>query len=255
MVQLEIMKRLENKVAVITGASKGIGAAIAKKLAKEGAAVVVNYAAAREDAEKVVADIVANGGKAVAVQGDVAKEADVKKLFAEATQQFGPVDVLVNNAGVYNWTGIEDVTEEDFHRQFNINVLGLLLASKAAVKSFGDKGGSIINIGSAVSTATPPGSAVYTATKASVDAITQVLSKELGPKNIRVNSINPGIVVTEGSQAAGFIGSEMADAMVGQTPLRRLGQPEDIALVATFLASDDSRWVTGEKILASGGLR
>ncbi|GGH63957.1 3-oxoacyl-[acyl-carrier protein] reductase [Filimonas zeae] len=249
------MKRLDNKVAVVTGASKGIGAGIAEKLAADGAAVVVNYAAAKEDAEKVVGKIVANGGRAVAVQGDVSKAADVDRLFAEAVGQYGAVDILVNNAGVYQWSALEDFTEESYHHQFNINVLGVLLASKAAAKNFGKKGGSIINIGSAVSSATPAGSAVYTATKSAVDAITRVLSKELGPKNIRVNSVNPGIVVTEGSTAAGFIGSEAEAGMVSTTPLGRVGQPEDIALATAFLASDDARWVTGELILASGGLR
>lgn len=249
------MKRLDNKVAVVTGASKGIGAGIAEKLAADGAAVVVNYAAAKEDAEKVVGKIVANGGRAVAVQGDVSKAADVDRLFAEAVGQYGAVDILVNNAGVYQWSALEDFTEESYHHQFNINVLGVLLASKAAAKNFGKKGGSIINIGSAVSSATPAGSAVYTATKSAVDAITRVLSKELGPKNIRVNSVNPGIVVTEGSTAAGFIGSEAEVGMVSTTPLGRVGQPEDIALATAFLASDDARWVTGELILASGGLR
>lgn len=249
------MKRLENKVAVVTGASKGIGAGIAEKLAADGAAVVVNYASSRADADKVVAKIAASGGRAVAVQGDVSKAADVDRIFAEALGQFGAVDILVNNAGVYQWGALEDFTEESYHTQFNINVLGLLLASKAAVKSFGEKGGSIINIGSAVTSVTPAGSAVYTATKSAVDSITRVLSKELGPKNIRVNSVNPGIVVTEGSTAAGFIGSELEAAMVSTTPLQRVGQPEDIALATAFLASDEARWVTGELILASGGLR
>ncbi|WP_134087973.1 SDR family NAD(P)-dependent oxidoreductase [Olivibacter sp. XZL3] len=249
------MKKLENKVAVVTGASKGIGAAIAKKLAAEGAAVVVNYGAAQADAETVVAEIVNHGGKAIAVQADVSKTADVDRLFAETIRQYGTLDVLVNNAGVYVWAPIEDLTEEAFHHQFNINVLGVLLTSKAAVNSFGDKGGSIINIGSAVSSATPAGSAIYTATKTAVDSITRVLSKELGPRNIRVNSINPGMVSTEGSRAAGFIGSEFAEAMVNETPLRRMGEPEDIAPVAAFLASDESKWLTGELILASGGVR
>lgn len=249
------MKKLENKVALITGASKGIGAAIAKKLAAEGAAVIVNYAASREDAGKVVAEIVNNGGKAVAVQADVSKTADVDRLFAETVKQYGAIDVVVNNAGIYPWGPIEEVTEEAFHSQFNINVLSVLLTSKFAVKSFSDKGGSIINIGSAISSATPAGSAIYTATKSAVDSITRVLSKELGPRNIRVNSVNPGMVDTEGSRTAGFIGSELADAMINETPLRRLGQPDDIAPVVVFLASDESKWLTGELILASGGVR
>ena len=249
------MKKLQNKVAVITGASKGIGAAIAKKLAQEGAAVVVNYASAREDAERVVAEIAKDGGKAVAIQGDVSKSEDIDRLFTETVSAFGAVDVLVNNAGVYQWSALEQITEADFHRQFGINVLGLLLASKAAAHHFSDKGGSIINIGSAVSSAAPAGSAVYTATKSSVDAITRVLSKELGARKIRVNSINPGMVDTEGARSAGFVGSELAGHMIATTPLGRLGEPEDIALVAAFLSSDDSRWLTGEIILASGGLR
>jgi 3-oxoacyl-[acyl-carrier protein] reductase len=249
------MKKLTNKVAVVTGASKGIGAGIAKHLAAAGASVVVNYASAKDGAEKVVADIVANGGKAVAIQGNVSNEADITRLFAETTKAFGPVDVLVNNAGVYKWGAIEEITAEDFHTQFNTNVLGLLLTTQGAVKNFNSNGGSIINIGSAVSAITPAGSAVYTATKSSVDAITHVLSKELGAKNIRVNSINPGMVETEGTHTAGFIGSDFAAELIKTTPLGRLGQPDDIAEVAVFLASDDSRWLTGELLLASGGVR
>jgi 3-oxoacyl-[acyl-carrier protein] reductase len=249
------MKKLENKVAVVTGASKGIGAAIAKKLAMEGAAVIVNYASAQEDAERMVAEIISNGGRAKAVQGDVSKTDDIDNLFKETVNHFGTVDILVNNAGVYQWGPIEDVTEDGFYHQFSINVLGPLLASKAAVKYFTDKGGSIINIGSGVSKRQPAGSVLYTATKSAVDAITGVLSKELGHKNIRVNSINPGMVNTEGSRAAGFIGSALEKTFLDMTPLGRIGMPEDIALVAVFLASDDSRWLTGEIILATGGLR
>jgi 3-oxoacyl-[acyl-carrier protein] reductase len=249
------MKRLENKVAVVTGASKGIGAAIAKSLAAEGAKVIVNYASSAADAEIVVASIINNGGTAIAVQADVAKEADIEKLFDATLKAYNGVDILVNNAGVYKWGALEEVTEEGFHSQFNINVLGLLLASKAAAKHFSATGGSIINIGSGVSRATPAGSAVYTATKSAVDAITGVLSKELGARNIRVNSVNPGMVETEGSIAAGFIGSEFADVLVKQTPLQRMGQPDDIAQVVTFLASEESNWLTGEIILASGGAR
>ncbi|HVS93990.1 MAG TPA: glucose 1-dehydrogenase [Mucilaginibacter sp.] len=249
------MKKLANKVAVVTGASKGIGAGIAKDLAAEGASVVVNYTSSKEGAEKVVADIVSNGGKAVAVQGDVSRSADVERLFAEAKNAFGRVDILVNNAGVYKFTGIEEITEDEFHRQFNTNVLGLLLSTKEAVKNFGDNGGSVINIGSVVSRITPPGSSIYTATKGAVDAITHVLSKELGPKKIRVNSINPGIVETEGTHAAGFIGSEFQKNAEQTTPLGRIGQPGDIAPLAVFLASDDSRWLTGETLLAGGGMR
>lgn len=249
------MKKLENKVAVVTGASKGIGAGIAKHLAAEGASVVVNYSTAKEGAEKVVAEIVNNGGRAIAVQGNVSNSADVERLFDETAKAFGYADVLVNNAGVYKFTAIDDFTEDEFHRQFDTNVLGLLLSSKAAVKHFGDKGGSIINIGSVVTAITPPGSSVYTATKGAVDSITHVLSKELGPRKIRVNSINPGMVETEGSHAAGFIGSDFQKETEKTAPLGRIGQPEDIAPLAVFLASDDSRWLTGETLLAGGGVR
>lgn len=249
------MKKLSNKVAVVTGASKGIGAEIAKQLAAEGAAVIVNYSSAKEGAEKVVADIVSKGGKALAVQGDVAKQTDVDRIFAETQKAFGGVDVLVNNAGIYQFGAIEDVTVEEFNRQFNTNVLGLLLVTKGAVKGFGEKGGSIINISSTVTRITPPGSSIYTATKGAVDSITQVLSKELGSRKIRVNSINPGIVETEGTHTAGFIGSEFHTNAVNSTPLGRTGQPNDIAPIAVFLASDDSRWLTGETIIASGGVR
>lgn len=249
------MKRLENKVALVTGASKGIGAGIAKGLAAEGASVVVNYASAKEDAEKVVAEIAAAGGKAVALQGDVSREADVEHLFTEIHQTFGHLNILVNNAGVYQFSGLEQITEEHFHRHFNINVLGLLLVTKGAVRSFGDKGGSIINIGSVAARITPPETAVYTATKGAVDAITGVLARELGPKKIRVNSINPGMVETEGTHTAGVIGSDFETQIAQQTPLGRIGQPDDIAPIAVFLASDESKWLTGEAIIASGGLR
>lgn len=249
------MKKLENKVAVVTGASKGIGAGIAKDLAAAGAAVVVNYSSAKAGAEKVVEDIVKNGGRAVAIQANVANSADVERLFAEAAKTFGGVDVLVNNAGVYQFSPIDDLSEDEFHRQFNTNVLGLLLASKAAVKQFGDKGGSIINIGSVVTAIAPPGSSIYTATKGAVDSITHVLSKELGPRKIRVNSINPGMVETEGTHTAGFIGSDFQKETEKTAPLGRIGQPEDIAPLAVFLASDDSRWLTGETLLAGGGVR
>ncbi|SDE75351.1 3-oxoacyl-[acyl-carrier protein] reductase [Mucilaginibacter pineti] len=249
------MKKLENKVAVITGASKGIGAAIAKSLAAEGAAVAVNYASDKKGADKVVTEITEAGGKAIAVQGDVSSRADVDRLFAETKEAFGGVNILVNNAGVYKFSPIEDVTEDEFHRQFNTNVLGLLLVTQAAVSSFGDNGGSVINIGSTVTRITPPQSSIYTATKGAVDAITQVLSKELGPKKIRVNAINPGMVETEGTHTAGFIGSEFQENMEKTTPLGRIGQPDDISPIAVFLASDDSRWLTGETIIASGGVR
>ncbi|MDB5156290.1 MAG: gdhI [Mucilaginibacter sp.] len=249
------MKKLLNKVAVITGASKGIGAGIAKSLAEAGASVVVNYASAKAGAEKVVEDIVAAGGKAIAVQGDVSKAADISRLFEETTKAFGPVDILVNNAGVYKFGAIEEINEDDFHYQFNTNVLGLLLTTQGAVKNFNPNGGSIINIGSVVSSITPPGSSIYTATKGAVDAITHVLAKELGPKKIRVNSINPGMIETEGTHTAGFIGSDFHAEAERTAPLGRIGQPEDIALIAVFLASEDSRWLTNETLLAGGGIR
>ncbi len=249
------MSSLSGKVAVVTGASKGIGAGIATALAAAGAAVVVNYASSKEGADRVVAEIVAAGGQAIAVQGDVSKQADVQRLFAETRQRFGSLDVLVNNAGIFRFGPIEAFTEEEFHRQFDTNVLGLLLATQEAAKHFGAEGGSVINIGSVVSRITPPGSVIYTATKGAVSAITQVLAKELGPRKIRVNSINPGGVETEGSRSMGLIGSDMEKQMVAQTPLGRLGQPDDIAPIAVFLASADSGWLTGEELLASGGYR
>jgi 3-oxoacyl-[acyl-carrier protein] reductase len=247
--------KLKNKVAVVTGASKGIGAGIAKGLAAEGAAVVVNYASSKEGADRVVSEIVEQGGKAIAVQGDVAKASDVQRIFAETKKAFGRVDVLVNNAGVYQFAALEEITEQQFHRQFDTNVLGLILASQEAVKHFDGAGGAIINIGSTASHLTPPATAVYTATKGAVDAVTRVLAKELGPKKIRVNSINPGLVETEGVHAAGVIGSDFQKQAESQTPLGRIAQPEDIAPVAVFLASEDSGWLTGETVLASGGLR
>jgi 3-oxoacyl-[acyl-carrier protein] reductase len=249
------MGKLAGKVAVVTGASKGIGAGIAKGLAAEGASVVVNYASSKEGADRIVAEITAKGGKAIAVQGDVAKAADVQRIFAETKKAFSQLDILVNNAGVYQFTPLEDITEDNFHRQFNTNVLGLLLATQEAAKHFGPDGGSIINIGSAVTALNPPASSIYTATKASVDAITHVLAKELGPRKIRVNSINPGMVETEGVHAAGFIGSDFQKHFESQTPLGRIGQPDDITPIAVFLASADSGWLTGETLLASGGLR
>ncbi len=249
------MKKLENKVAVVTGASKGIGAGIAKKLASAGASVVVNYASSKADADKVVQEIIANGGKAIAVQGNVSKTDDISRLFQETTSAFGAVDILVNNAGIYKFGAIEEINEEDFHSQFNTNVLGLLLTTQGALKNFNQDGGSIINIGSVVTNIAPVGSSIYTATKGAVDSITHVLSKELGPKKIRVNSINPGMVETEGTHTAGFIGSDFATESARTAPLGRIAQPEDIALVALFLASEDSRWLTGETLLASGGIR
>ncbi|MEJ0043604.1 MAG: glucose 1-dehydrogenase [Rhizomicrobium sp.] len=249
------MSRLQGKIAVVTGASKGIGAGVARALAAEGAAVVVNYAGDRAGAEKVVADIAAKGGKAVAVQGDVAVASDVKRLFRETRQAFGAPDILVNNAGIFKFMPLEDLTEDEFHRQFNVNVLGTVLASQEAAKNFGDKGGSIINLSSVVSVNPPPGSTIYSATKAAVDNITLSLAAELGPRNIRVNAIAPGPVDTEGFNTAGFAGSDFEKAAVARTPLGRVGQARDIAAIAVFLASDESGWLTGERLQASGGLR
>ncbi len=249
------MGQLTGKVAIVTGASKGIGAGIAKALGAAGAAVVVNYASSKEGADRVVAEIKNQGGKAVAVQGDVAKAADVERLFGETKKAFGQLDVLVNNAGVYGFAPLEAVTEEEFHREFGTNVLGLILATRESVKYFGPKGGSVINVGSVASAMTPPNSVVYTATKGAVDAVTGVLAKELGPKKIRVNSINPGGVETEGTHTGGIVGSDFQKQMIAQTPLGRFGQPEDIAPVAVFLASEASGWLTGEVLKASGGLR
>ena len=249
-----IMSKLTGKVAVVTGASKGIGAAIAKALAAEGASVVVNYASSKAGADAVVAAITAADGRAVAVGGDVSKAADAKGIVNAAIETFGRLDILVNNSGVYEFSPIEAITEEHFHKQFNTNVLGVLLTTQAAVGHLGE-GGSIINVSSVVSSITPPASAVYSGTKGAVDAITGVLARELGPRKIRVNSINPGVVVTEGTQSAGIIGSDLDAWALAQTPLGRLGQPDDIAAIAVFLASDDSRWLTGEHVVASGGMR
>ncbi len=249
------MSRLVNKVAVVTGASKGIGAAIAKALAAEGASVVVNYSSSKEGADTVVSEIVSKGGKAIAVQGSVSKSADVRRLFAETNKAYGRLDILVNNAGVYQFGALAEITEAEFHRHFDTNVLGLLLTTQEGVKFFGPEGGSIVNISSTVTRITPANSAVYTATKGAVDSITQVLAKELGPRKIRVNSVNPGLVATEGTQSLGYIGSDFEKQLEAQTPLGRTGQPEDIAPVAVFLASSDSAWMTGESLLASGGLR
>jgi 3-oxoacyl-[acyl-carrier protein] reductase len=249
------MGKLTNKVAVVTGSSKGIGAGIAKGLAAEGAAVVVNYASSKEGAERVVSEIKAKGGKAVAIRGDVSQAKDVQRLFADTKKAFGRLDVLVNNAGVYEFAPLEQVTEEQFHRMFGTNVLGLILATQEAASHFGAEGGSVINIGSVASSLTLPTTAVYTATKGAVDAVTRTLAKELGPRKIRVNSINPGVVETEGAHAAGVIGTDFVKGLEAQTPLGRIAQPSDIAPVAVFLASEDSAWVTGETLLASGGLR
>ena len=248
-------KKLAEKVAVVTGASKGIGADIAKHLAAEGAAVVVNYASSKEGADRVVDEITKGGGKAIAVQADVAKKKDIEHLFAETKKTIGQLDILVNNAGVYKFEPLEVVTENEFHRQFNTNVLGLILATQEAVKHFGTEGGSVINIGSVASDLTPPTAVIYGATKGAVDVITRVLAKELGLKNIRVNSINPGGVETEGFHAGGFSGTDFEKQMVAQTPLGRMGQPRDIAPAVVFLASSDAAWITGETLRVAGGLR
>jgi 3-oxoacyl-[acyl-carrier protein] reductase len=248
-------QKLAGKVAVVTGASKGIGAGIALNLAKEGAAVVVNYSSSREGADRVVAEITGNGGKAVAVQANLSKPADVERLFAEAKKAFGRLDVLVNNAGIYEFAPIEEVTPENFHKQFDLNVLGLLLSTKEAVKLFGAEGGSIVNISSLVSRTVFPGTSVYSATKGAVDALTRALAGELGPRKIRVNTVNPGMVETEGTHGAGITESEMRKQVEATTPLGRIGLPKDIAPAVAFLASDDSSWITGESFFIAGGSR
>jgi len=247
-------KKLNGKVAIVTGASKGIGASIAKHMADEGAAVVVNYASSKDGADRVVSEIKSKGGKAIAVQANVATKLDIERLFSETKKGFGRLDILVNNAGVYEFSPLEEVTEEHFHKHFNLNVLGLILAAKEAVKHF-NGGGNIINIGSTASSITPPNTSVYTATKGAVDAVTRTLAKELGPRHIRVNSINPGMVETEGVQAGGFNKGDFRNSMEAQTPLGRIGQVDDIAPAAVFLASDDSAWITGETLRIAGGLR
>jgi len=248
-------KKLSGKVAVVTGASKGIGAAIAKQLAAEGAAVVVNYSSSKTGAAKVVAEIMHGSGKAVAVQADMSNKAEIERLFAETRNAFGRLDILVNNAGIYEFAPLENVTEELFHKQFNLNVLGLILASQAAAPLFDSSGGSIINISSVVSTVGFPNASVYSGTKGAVDAITRSLARELGPRGIRVNAINPGMVETEGTHSAGITESEMRKQVEAQTPLGRIGQPNDIAGAAVFLASPDSSWITGETLVISGGNR
>jgi 3-oxoacyl-[acyl-carrier protein] reductase len=249
--------KLTGKVAVVTGASKGIGASIAQHLAGEGAAVVVNYASSKQGADRVVAEIAGKGGKAIAVQADVSKKADIERLFAETRTAFGRLDVLVNNAGIYEFAPLGEVTAEHFHRQFDLNVLGLILASQEAVKYFGPAGGSIVNISSVVATAAPAAASVYSATKAAVEAVTRSLAKELGPRQVRVNSINPGLVETEGTTSAGTAAeeSDFRKQYEAQAPLARIGQPEDIAPAAVFFASDDSRWITGESLYIPGGYR
>jgi 3-oxoacyl-[acyl-carrier protein] reductase len=240
---------------VVTGASKGIGAGIAKQLAAEGAAVVVNYASSKQDADRVVDEIGKRGGKAVALQGSVAKKADVERLFSESEKAFGKIDIVVNNAGVYEFVPLEEATEQQFHRMFDTNVLGMLLSTQEALKHLDPDGGSIINIGSLASSLTPPTAVVYNATKGAVDAITRTLAKELGPRKIRVNSINPGMVVTEGAVAGGYTEGDMRNTFESMTPLGRVGQTDDIAPAAVFFASDDSKWITGETLLIAGGLR
>ncbi len=244
-----------DKVAVVTGASKGIGAEIARQLAAEGAAVTVNYASSKEGADRVVDEITKRGGQAIAVKANVASKAEVEQLFAVTKKAFGRIDILVNNAGVYEFSPIEELTEESFRRHFDINVLGLLLATQEAVKHFASNGGSIINISSTVTSLTPPNTAVYTGTKGAVDAITRTLAKELGPRGIRINAINPGMVETEGVASAGFNEGEFRKGIEAQTPLGRIGQPGDIAPAAVFFASPDSKWITGETLRLAGGLR
>jgi len=248
-------KKLAGKVAVVTGASKGIGASIAKHLAAEGAAVVVNYSSSKPGADRVVTDIAGKGGKAIAVQADVAKQAEIERLFVETKKAFGRVDILINNAGVYEFSPLETVTEDQFHRHFDVNVLGLILASKEAAKYFGPEGGSIVNVSSTVTSLTPPNSSVYTGTKGAVDAITRTLAKELAPRKIRVNAINPGMVETEGVVAAGFSEGEFRKQIEAITPLGRIGQVDDISPAALFFASPDSAWITGETLRVAGGLR
>lgn len=249
------MGKLTGKVAVVTGASKGIGASIAEHLAAEGASVVVNYASSKAGADKVVSAITAKGGKAIAVQADVSTEADIKRLFAETKKAYGKLDILVNNAGIYEFLPLEGITAKHFHKQYNLNVLGLLLTTQEAVKLIGPEGGSIINIGSVAGQSPVATGSVYSSTKAAVDAITIALSKELGPRKIRVNSVNPGMVETEGFHAAGIAESDFRKMVEAQTPLGRIGQPEDIGRVAAFIASDDAGWVNGQTVMISGGMR
>jgi 3-oxoacyl-[acyl-carrier protein] reductase len=250
-----ITKRLSGKVAIVTGASKGIGAAIAKQLAAEGAALAVNYSSSKDGADRVVAEIIKNGGKALAVQANMTRKDEIVNLFAETKKAFGKLDILVNNAGIYEFAALEEITDDHFHRQFNLNVLGLINSVQESLKYFGSQGGSIINISSIVSTYTPPNGSVYSATKAAVDAVTKSLAKELGSRKIRINSINPGMVETEGTHSAGITESAMRKQTEAMTPLGRIGQPGDIAPTAAFLASSDSGWITGETFFITGGLR
>jgi len=248
-------QRLSGKVAVVTGASKGIGAAIAKHLADEGAAVVVNYASSKEGADRVVAEITGKGGKAIAVQANVAKQVDIQRLFAAAKAAFGRLDVLVNNAGIYEFLPLEAITPEHFHKQYNLNVLGLLLTTQEAVKHFGPAGGSVVNISSVAADQAPATGSVYSGTKAAVNAITKSLAKELGPRKIRVNAVNPGMVESEGTHSTGIMQSDFRKNTEAQTPLGRIGQPQDIAPAVVFFASPESAWITGETLYISGGLR
>lgn len=247
--------RLKDKVALVTGASKGIGASIAKYLAAEGAAVVVNFSTSKEGADRVVAEIVSKGGKAIAIQANVALQADIKRLIEETVKNFGKIDILVNNAEIYEFAPLEDITAEHFHKMFDLNVLGLILTTQEAIKHFSQSGGSIINISSVASELMEPSASVYSATKAAVDVITKTLSKELAPRKIRVNSVNPGLVETEGTHAGGFLDGEFLDQTIAETPLGRMGQPHDISPAVIFLASDEAAWITGETLFVSGGLR
>ena len=247
------MSKLNNKIALVTGSSKGIGAAIAKSLAQAGATVVVNYATSKPGADKTVADIEAAGGKAVALQGDFSKSDDITRVYAEIKEKFGKLDILVNNAGVYAFGPIEQVTPEEFHRQFNLNVLGLLLSTQAAMPLFPAEGGSVINIGSGAGRMSPPNGAIYCGTKGAVDSITQSLSKEFGARKIRVNALNPGLVETEGTESSGIMRSDFEKILIATTPLGRVGQPQDIANIAVFLASDEAYWINGQLIGAAGG--
>lgn len=248
------MSKLTGKVAVVTGASKGIGAGIAKALGAEGASVVVNYASSKEGADRVVGEITSKGGKAIAVQGDVSKAADVTRLFEETNKAFGGLDILVNNAGIYEFAPLGEIQEDSFHRQFNTNVLGVILSTQESLKYFGEKGGSVINIGSVASTLAGANTIVYSATKGALDVVTKASAKELGPKKIRVNSLNPGPVETEGVERLGLLDSDFLKEFIGQTPLGRIGQPNDIARIAVFVASDEAEWLTGEVIKTAGGL-
>lgn len=248
-------KKLAGKVAIVTGGSKGIGAAIAEHLADEGASVVVNYSTSKEGADRVVQSIMKKGGKAIAVQGNMTNQKDIDRLFSETKKAFGKLDILVNNAGVYEFLPLEEITVEHFHKMFDLNVLGLLLATRAAASHFGPSGGSIVNLSSLASTARVPNASVYSATKGAVDAITRTLGVELGPRKIRVNSINPGLVLTEGTKTGGFVEGDFRNEIETHTPLGRIGVPKDIAPAVVFLASDDASWITGETLFISGGYR